>query len=201
MSDLPPEIAQDRLGDFFCPFQSTQKRGSAPRRLGVGIRSGICARRVCGALTGDTVGLANRNRSNGTPAKMYRSPSRPKTQRIAKEKLGRYLQIARLDDELTELVRDLVPQAWHRLEHDIDVEEPKVKITLRLDRSVAKFYRAWGNGYQARINRILATYAQARIAEFLKMEKEFYEYVELTLDKYNDQAPEDIEQGPKEGEV
>lgn len=132
---------------------------------------------------------------------MYRSPSRPKTQRIAKEKLGRYLQIARLDDELTELVRDLVPQAWHRLEHDIDVEEPKVKITLRLDRSVAKFYRAWGNGYQARINRILATYAQTRIADYLRLEKDFHAYVQLSMDKYNDPVPDDIEEGPEEGEV
>ena len=133
---------------------------------------------------------------------MPSTPStRPKTQRIAKERLGRYLQQARLDDDLNEGIREIVPQAWHRLEHDIDVTEPKVKITLRVDRSVAKFYRAWGNGYQARINRILATYAQAKIAEFLKMEKEFYEYVELTLDKYNDPAPEDIEQGPREGEV
>ncbi|RLJ51681.1 BrnA antitoxin of type II toxin-antitoxin system [Litoreibacter meonggei] len=128
--------------------------------------------------------------------------TRPKSQRIAKEKLGRLLQLGDLEDNVTELVRDLIPQAWHRLEHDIDVEEPKVKITLRVDRSVAKFYRAWGNGYQARINRILATYAQARIADYLTIEKDFYKFVvEETLDKYNDPVPDDIEEGPQEGEV
>lgn len=131
----------------------------------------------------------------------YPPSSRSKTQRIAKERLNHYLQLARLDDDLTDLVREVVPQAWHRLEHDIDVEEPKVKITLRVDRSVAKFYRAWGNGYQARINRILATYAQTKIAEFLKMEKDFHAYVQLSMDKYNDPVPEDIEEGPEEGEV
>ncbi|SHF53669.1 BrnA antitoxin of type II toxin-antitoxin system [Litoreibacter ascidiaceicola] len=131
----------------------------------------------------------------------YPPSSRSKTQRIAKERLNHYLQLMRLDDDLTDLVREVVPQAWHRLEHDIDVEEPKVKITLRVDRSVAKFYRAWGNGYQARINRILATYAQTKIAEYLKMEKDFHAYVELSLDKYNGPVPDDIEEGPEEGEV
>ena len=62
---------------------------------------------------------------------LYPASARPKTQRIAKEKLGRYMQLARLDDDLNEGIREIVPQAWHRLEHDIDVEEPKVKITLR----------------------------------------------------------------------
>lgn len=131
----------------------------------------------------------------------FKPNTRPKSQRIAKEKLGRLLQLADLEDDVNTLVREKVPQAWHRLEHDIDVEEPKVKITLRVDRSVAKFYRAWGNGYQARINRILATYAQARIAECLTVEKNFYQYIQQTLDNHNDPAPDDIEEGPEEGEV
>ena len=38
-------------------------------------------------------------------------------------------------------------------------------MTLYLDASVAKFFRAMGQGYQARINRLLALYAQAKIAE------------------------------------
>ncbi len=59
----------------------------------------------------------------------------------------------------------VVPEAWATLEQDVDVWEPKVKVTLRLDESVAKFYRAMGPGYQARVSRILATYAQMRIAE------------------------------------
>jgi uncharacterized protein (DUF4415 family) len=131
----------------------------------------------------------------------FKPNTRPKSQRIAKERLGRLLQLADLEDDVSTLVREKIPQAWHRLEHDIDVEEPKVKITLRVDRSVAKFYRAWGNGYQARINRILATYAQARIAECLTVEENFYQYIQQTLDNHNDPAADDIEEGPEEGEV
>jgi uncharacterized protein (DUF4415 family) len=128
--------------------------------------------------------------------------TRPKSQRIAQEKLGRLLQLGQLEDEVNDLMREMIPQAWHRLEHDIDVQEPKVKITLRVDRSVAKFYRSMGKGYQERINRILATYAQARIADRLTVEKNFYDFVvRERMDKYNDAVPEDIEQGPEEGDV
>ena len=52
----------------------------------------------------------------------------------------------------------------------MDATEPKEKITLWLDKSVAQFYRAQGRGYQARINRILATYAQLRIARVTRMD-------------------------------
>ena len=47
----------------------------------------------------------------------------------------------------------------------MDVTERKVKITIRLDESVVKFYRAMGVGYQARMNRVLQTYAQMQIAQ------------------------------------
>lgn len=62
-------------------------------------------------------------------------------------------------------IKETIPEAWDTLERDIDVFEKKVQISLRLDESVAKFYRAQGQGYQARINRILATFAQMRIAQ------------------------------------
>jgi len=38
-------------------------------------------------------------------------------------------------------VQSQVPEAWDTLEQDVDIEEKKVRITLRLDESVAKFYR------------------------------------------------------------
>ncbi len=40
-----------------------------------------------------------------------------------------------------------------------------MRITLRVDRSVAKFFRAMGPGYQARINRVLRTYARFRMSK------------------------------------
>ncbi|WP_298260193.1 hypothetical protein [uncultured Litoreibacter sp.] len=69
-----------------------------------------------------------------------------------------------------------------------------------MDRSVVKFYRAWERVSGAD-QPILATYAQARIVECLTVEENFYQNIEHTLDKYNDPAPEDIEEGPEEGEV
>ncbi len=62
-------------------------------------------------------------------------------------------------------VSHIVPEAWATIEEDFEVHEPKMKITLRLDESIAKFFRAQGHGYQTRINHILGTYAQMKIAE------------------------------------
>jgi uncharacterized protein (DUF4415 family) len=89
-----------------------------------------------------------------------------KTERIARDRLFRQLWAA--DEEvLNQLIRDQVPDAWHTLEADLDVEEPKVKVTLYLDASIVKVFRAMGQGYQARINRVLATWAQMKIAGLL----------------------------------
>ena len=62
-------------------------------------------------------------------------------------------------------VQQMVPEAWATIAEDLPCEEPKVKITIRLDQSVARFYRAMGKGYQARMNRVLATYAQMEIGQ------------------------------------
>ncbi|MGC8203047.1 BrnA antitoxin family protein [Aliiroseovarius sp. PTFE2010] len=93
-----------------------------------------------------------------------------RTDRLNMERLSRNLNY--LDDEnlALEQVQAKVPEAWHTLEEDIEVFETKTKITLRLDNSVVKFYRAMGPGYQTRINRILATYAQMQIANLREAE-------------------------------
>ncbi len=49
------------------------------------------------------------------------------------------------------------------MEADIDCFEPKTKVTLYLDASVAKMFRAMGKGYQARINRILQLWLQSKM--------------------------------------
>ena len=93
----------------------------------------------------------------------------PKTQRL-------YFERARLnaaglgeEDAWDYFVQARVPDAWDTLEQDIDVDEPKEKITIYLDASVAKFYKAMGRGYQARVNRVLATFAQMRIAQVKRL--------------------------------
>tara|TARA_B110000091_G_scaffold186606_1_gene207178 strand:+ start:4877 stop:5146 length:270 start_codon:yes stop_codon:yes gene_type:complete len=59
-------------------------------------------------------------------------------------------------------VREEVPDAWHIIVADLDCHAPKQKVTLYLDAPVAKAFKAMGQGYQARINRILATYLEMK---------------------------------------
>ena len=47
------------------------------------------------------------------------------------------------------------------------MEEPKEKVTLYLDRSVARMYRGLGNGYQGVINRVLRVWMQCKAADWL----------------------------------
>ena len=70
-------------------------------------------------------------------------PAMTRAQRLSREKVFRYFAEERLSDQsvLDYTLRDEVPEAWHTLEYDLDVWEPKVKVTLWLDKSVAQFYR------------------------------------------------------------
>ncbi|MEM8801729.1 MAG: BrnA antitoxin family protein [Pseudomonadota bacterium] len=96
-----------------------------------------------------------------------------KTQRLAGERLMNLMLRSDWDDDdkFIDVVRRNIPDAWHTLEMDVDVAEPKEKVTLYLDRSVAKAFRAMGHGYQARINRLLQTYLQLQIANFKALER------------------------------
>jgi len=106
------------------------------------------------------------NRIEGNTAMTAPTPARrlTKTERIAQDALIKNLIHLQRDTWVTTALREEVPDAWHTLECDLDVWEKKQKVTLYLETSVAKFYRAMGPGYQARINRLLATYAQMKIA-------------------------------------
>lgn len=100
-----------------------------------------------------------------------REPKLTKTERLARERLLLGAVHLREEDILDYEVKSLVPEEWEVLEEDIDVDEKKVRVTLLLDESVAKFYKAMGKGYQARINRILATFAQMRIGQIKEFKK------------------------------
>jgi|GEM_PF-6092931 len=51
-------------------------------------------------------------------------PRMSKAQRIARQKLMRYLYEENVDEtDLSLELRDKVPLAWHTSEHDLDVEE------------------------------------------------------------------------------
>ena len=94
-----------------------------------------------------------------------------KTQRIARERLSYHLWLLDLHPMDPVSLRDDFPEEWHTIEADVDVEEPKEKVTLYLDRSVARLFKGMGKGYQNRINRILATWMHMRAMGLLETEK------------------------------
>jgi len=119
-------------------------------------------------------------------------PGQTKAERLAWERLRGSLWEA--DDEGFVPYRrlaEIVPEAWDHLHRDVDVTEKKVRLTLMLDESVAKFYRAQGRGSQARMNRVLATWAQMQIAnvnsdnawwaEFRRLRKQGMEFDEAAV--------------------
>lgn len=103
------------------------------------------------------------------PATAHRLPpmhGQNRTARHAMERLvieGYAQQVLSSDGSFD--LRDVIPEAWERLERDVDLPEKKTRVTIRLEDSVAKYYRAFGPGYSQLINRVLATYAQMKIAE------------------------------------
>ena len=103
----------------------------------------------------------------------FKRPTNTKSRQLMIERLLMNLEHLKLEDKMDYHVQSLVPEAWDTLELDVDVEEKKTKLTIYLDTSVAQFYRAMGKGYQGRINRILATFAQMRIAQVKKLNEMF----------------------------
>ncbi|SEN04576.1 BrnA antitoxin of type II toxin-antitoxin system [Roseovarius tolerans] len=93
-----------------------------------------------------------------------------KTEARARDMLMRDLIHLSREDWVPATLAEIVPEAWHTLEADLEVEEPREKVTLYLDRSVARFYRGMGRGYHARINRLLRTWAQMKIAGEVRLD-------------------------------
>jgi uncharacterized protein (DUF4415 family) len=99
-----------------------------------------------------------------------------KSERFARDRLTYHLWQMEEDFDLDfPAVRENVPEAWHTLEADIDCFEPKEKVTLYLDKSVARVFRAMGAGYQTRINRVLASWVQLRAAGMVETERRLAE--------------------------
>jgi len=124
---------------------------------------------------------------------LARFPTGPKTKRLAQERLYRLFWEWTLQEKETaflDTARKHVPEAWAFIEADLDVDEPKDKVTLYLDRSVAKLFRAMGAGYQARINRILATWAQMKMAELRALEMDYLDALEASHAERDADAPE-----------
>ena len=104
----------------------------------------------------------------------------PKTRRLAEERLHHLLFMHSMNSDMLflETARQEIPEAWHTLEMDVETEAPKVKMTLYLDKAVAAMFRKMGKGYQARINRILETWMQMKMAEKAVFQKEIIDRLE-----------------------
>lgn len=87
-----------------------------------------------------------------------------KSERLARRRLMYHLWLQDEDSLPLAEIRAEIPDAWHTVEADIDCHEPKQKLTLYLDQSVAKLFKGMGKGYQARINRILQLWLQMKMA-------------------------------------
>jgi uncharacterized protein (DUF4415 family) len=92
--------------------------------------------------------MAKQTRSNKHPAKAKPAPAgKPKT--VAKPSTAATLAA---DAGRNGWATDLV----------FDVREPKLAVSLRLDADVLRFFRAFGAGYQTRINEVLKAFMHAR---------------------------------------
>ncbi len=114
-----------------------------------------------------------------------------KTRRMAEARFHQLLYYASHEnnDFLEEAKRE-VPEAWLTLELDMETAAPKKKVSLYLDEAVVKMYRAMGPGYQGRINRILETWMQMKIAEKAVFQKEIMERVEEAREDKTRPEPE-----------
>jgi len=76
-----------------------------------------------------------------------------------------------------------VPEAWHLILADLDMAEPKGKVTLYLDKSVAQVLRATGPGWQARAKRVLATWVAMHVGGLLKFREMFQKRMRGMMDE------------------
>ena len=61
-----------------------------------------------------------------------------------------------------QLKRRVLPPDWDRVEKEHPVRPRKTRVTIGLDAETVRWFRAMGDGYQARINAILRIYLLAR---------------------------------------
>ena len=63
----------------------------------------------------------------------------------------------------------MLPPGWDEIWRDIDRRDPKrVPVTIRLDADVVRFFKGMGEGYQARINRVLRMFMHYRLAGIIE---------------------------------
>ena len=66
---------------------------------------------------------------------------------------------------------DNMPLEWASVEQLAPVRPRKVRIHAAFDADVAKFFRALGHGYQARMNMVLRTYMLGVLSRHIRVRK------------------------------
>ncbi len=91
-----------------------------------------------------------------------------------------------------------IPEEWHEIAAR-PPEPPSEKVTLRLDRDVAKFFRSMGVGYGGRINDVLRSYMYARLVGLLRGAEttDHFRKRELRFEGAKPKFSEDVDTRPK----
>lgn len=108
----------------------------------------------------------------------------PKTKQDAYDRMHQDMVYANRNHLIGTFLREDLPLEWHLLEVDHPVHEKKEKVTLYLDRSVARLFKGMGSGYQARINHLLRTWMQMKIAQEVEIDEALGERRRLNLEDY-----------------
>lgn len=132
----------------------------------------------------------------------YQWMSRPKGTKTRRMAEARYHQLlfyaANETDDFLEEARRQVPEAWTTLELDVETDAPKQKVSLYLDQAVVRMFRSMGRGYQGRINRILETWMQMKMAEKTEMYRDLMGQLDHDRQAYlTEEAPEPLAQTRK----
>lgn len=77
----------------------------------------------------------------------------------------------KMEEEVLKVIIDQrrLPQEWHEIWHEQDRRDVKrMRVTARMDADVVRFFKAMGEGYQNRMNRVLRAYMHMRLAKMVE---------------------------------
>ncbi|MEM9436080.1 MAG: BrnA antitoxin family protein [Pseudomonadota bacterium] len=62
---------------------------------------------------------------------------------------------------------ETIPREWNDIWRGEDRDTKRIRVTVSLDADVVRFFKALGPGYQPRMNRVLRSFMQARLAKIV----------------------------------
>ncbi len=110
---------------------------------------------------------------------MSEDRKRTKKEEIAHLEMLQTMYRIKHDLERDILIYDSIPAGWSSLEDKYPPRPRKIRITAGYDEPVAKFFRSYGPGYQAKMNEVLKLYMLARISKKIEATNDRDEYGKL----------------------